>query len=306
MTSAASSGLCHLGVTDNQKRWLVFGIVLNKILIPHVRPLVEQEVNKEYNTLKTSRSIDSQSATSRLEKWQKWLKYENINGNDVLPRLRGGKYDYCNFNCQVLTHTDFAKLYLESYMVHFNAFNDHLDASAVLLLLSGVPVFSSALQAAASSVRNERNDWAHCVFSNWNQAKFQHSFDAMKHLVKAMALPSSVEGEIIGELKDWQNTGKLLCMNSPVDQGLLQLVHQNVHSLENEVKNWCKELKEEKNKVGQQLQIFDLAFKGINQRLLTLETGHERLETEQQRLESYSRDIEQRVIKCEGTVHLVL
>ncbi|XP_067016976.1 NLR family CARD domain-containing protein 3-like isoform X2 [Acropora muricata] len=187
-------------------------------------------------------------------------------------------------------------------MVHFNAFNDHLDASAVLLLLSGVPVFSSALQAAASSVRNERNDWAHCVFSNWNQAKFQHSFDEMKHLVKAMALPSSVEGEIIGELKDWQNTGKLLCMNSPVDQGLLQLVHQNVHSLENEVKNWCKELKEEKNKVGQQLQIFDLAFKGINQRLLTLETGHERLETEHQRLESYSRDIEQRVIKCEDEI----
>ena len=94
-------------------------------------------------------------------------------------------------------------------------------------------------------------------------------------------------------------------MNSPVDQGLLQLVHQNVHSLENEVKNWCKELKEEKNKVGQQLQIFDLAFKGINQRLLRLETGHERLETEHQRLESYSRDVEQRVIKCEGTVHLL-
>ena len=191
-------------MTNIEKRWLV-GIALNKILIPHVRPLVEQEVNKEYNTLKTSHSIDSQSATSRLEKWQKWLKYENINGNDVLPRLRGGKYHYCNFNCQVLMHTDFAKLYLESYMVHFNAFDDHLDASAVLLLLlGGVPVFSSALQAAASSVRNERNDWAHCVFSKWNEAKFQHNFVEMEHLVKAMALPSSDEREIIGELKDWQ------------------------------------------------------------------------------------------------------
>ena len=113
--------------------------------------------------------------------------------------------------------------------------------------------------------------------------------------------------------------GKLLCMNSPVDQALLQLVHQNVYSLENEVRNWCEELKEEKDKVGQQLQIFDLAFKGIKLRLLRLETGHERLETEQQRLEtghqrletkqrkleSHSRDVEQRVIKCEGTVHLL-
>ena len=199
--------LCHLDVTDNEKRWLVFGIALNKILIPHVRPLVEQEVNKEYNTLKTSHSIDSQSATSRLEKWHKWLKYENINGNDVFPRLRGAKYDYCNFNCQVSTHTDFAKLYLESYMVHFNAFDDHLDASAVLLLLGRVPVFPGTVQVAANSVRNERNDWAHCVFSKWNETKFQDSFAEMEDLVKAMALPSSDEEKIVGELKDWQNKG---------------------------------------------------------------------------------------------------
>ena len=212
MSNSFICSLCHLGVTDNQKRWLVFGIALNKILIPHVRPFVEQEVNKEYNTLKTSHSIDSQSATSRLEKCHKWLKYENINGNDLLPRLPGGKYDYCNFNCQVLTHTDFAKLYLESYMVHFNAFEDHLDASAALLLLGRVPMFSSTVRAAANSVRNERNDWAHCIFDEWNEVKFQHSFAEMEKLVKAMALPSSDEGKVVGELKDWQIKGDCFCM----------------------------------------------------------------------------------------------
>ncbi|XP_074606495.1 uncharacterized protein LOC141859558 isoform X2 [Acropora palmata] len=306
MASAALPRKCHLAVTDNEKRWLVFGIALNKILIPHVRPLVEQEVNKEYNTLKTSHSIDSQSATSRLEKWHKWLKYENINGNDVLPRLPGGKYDYCNFKFQVLTHTDFSKLYLESCMVHFNAFDDCLDASAVLLLLGRVPVFPGTVQAAANSVRNERNDWAHCVFSKWNEAKLQDSFAEMEDLVKAMALPSSVEEKIVGELEDWKNKGTQLCINSPVDQTLLQLVHQNVHSLENEVKNWSEGVKEEKEKVQQQLQIFDLAFKEINPRLRRLETGqlrlkrdHERLKTKQRRLESHSRDVEQRVIQCE-------
>ena len=118
-------------------------------------------------------------------------------------------------------------------------------------------------------------------------------------------------------------------MNSPVNQALLQLVHQNVHSLENEVKNWSGELKEEREKVQQQLQQFDGAFEAINQRLLRLETSHQRLETEQQRLEtghqrlktglkrsrkdherlktkqrrweSHSRDVELRVIQCEGT-----
>ena len=199
--------LCHLGMTDNEKRWLVFGIALNKILIPHVRPLVEEEVNKQYIALKTSDSIDSQSATSRLEKCPKWLKYENINGNDAVPRLRGGKYDYCNFNCQVLTHVDFAKLYLESYMVHFNAFDDHLDASAVLLLLGRVPVFPNPLQDVANRVRDERNAWAHVVFDKWNEVKFQDSFAEMEKLVKAMALPSSDEGKVVGELRDWQNKG---------------------------------------------------------------------------------------------------
>ena len=132
-------------------------------------------------------------------------------------------------------------------------------------------------------------------------------------------------------------------MNSPVDQALLQLIHQNVHSLENEVKNWCDEHKDEREKVQRQLQKFARGFKEINQRLLRLETGHQRLETEQQRLEtghqrleteqqrletghqrlktglkrsrkdherlktkqrrleSYTRDVLQRVIQCEGT-----
>ena len=81
-------------------------------------------------------------------------------------------------------------------------------------------------------------------------------------------------------------------MNSPVDQALLQVVHQNVHSLENDVKNWSEELKEDKEKVQEQLWIFDHALKEIRQRLLRLETGHQRLESEQQRLET-----EQHILK---------
>ncbi|KAM7451238.1 hypothetical protein ABFA07_001282 [Porites harrisoni] len=42
----SSPGSSHLGVTDNQKRWLVAGIALNKILVPQIRPFLEQEGNK--------------------------------------------------------------------------------------------------------------------------------------------------------------------------------------------------------------------------------------------------------------------
>ena len=177
--------------------------------MPQIRPFVEQEVDKEYNNLKTSHSIHTQSTSGRLQRWpaRKFLKYENINGNSCHPKLPGGKYNFSLFDCRVLSHTDFAKLYVENFMAKFSAFDDQCDASAVLTLLSGVPVFSTAVQAAASDVRNVRNDWARCVFSKWDPVKFQQSFVEMEHLVRVLALPSVDEAKILEELKYWETKG---------------------------------------------------------------------------------------------------
>lgn len=199
----------HLGVTDNQKRWLVVGIALNKILIPQIRPFVQQGINTEYHNLKTRHNIHGQSTSGRLQRWpaKKWLKYENINGNDVHPRLPNGRLNYSLFDCRVVSDVDFAKLYVENYMAKFTAFDDHCDASAVLSLLGWVPVFPSAVQSAAGDVRKARNDWAHCVFSKWDPAKFQQSFIEMDQLVRNMTLPHSDERKLLGELKDWEMKG---------------------------------------------------------------------------------------------------
>ena len=207
--------LSHLGLTENQKRWLVIGIALNKILVPQIRPFVEQEVDKEYNNLKTSHNIHTQS-TSHLQWWppRKFLKYENINGNSRHPKLHGGKYNFSLFDFRVSSHIDFAKLYIENFMAKFSAFDDQCDSSAVLTLLGGVPVFSATVQAAAGDVRRvTRNDWAHCVFSKWDPVKFQQSFSEMKHLVRVMALPSADEKKILEELKDWETKGTILHIN---------------------------------------------------------------------------------------------
>ena len=187
------------------------GIALNTILVPQIRPFVEQDVDKEYNNLRSSHKINMQSTSGRLQRWPagKFLKYENVNGNNVHPRLPGGRYNYSLFDCRVLSHIDFAKLYVEHYMAKFNAFDDHCDASAVLALLGGVPVFSTAVQTASGNVRITRNDWAHCVFSKWDQAKFQQCFNEMEHFVRAMSLPAADEVKVLGELKDWETTGTL-------------------------------------------------------------------------------------------------
>ena len=200
----------HLGVTDNQKRWLVAGIALNKILIPQIRPYVEQGINTEYNNLKTFHNIHGQSTSGRLQRWPArtgtLLKYENINGNDVHPRLYG-RLNYSLFDCRVTSHVDFARLYVESYMAKFAAFDEHCDASAVLSLLGRVPAFSAATQAAAGDVRMARNYWAHCDFSTWTQAKFQQSILEMEQLVKVLGLPTADEGKLIAELRDWETKG---------------------------------------------------------------------------------------------------
>ena len=196
-----------MNVSDNQKRWIVFGIALNKVLVAKIRAFVEQEIRKEYGNLQTSRSIHTQSYRGRLKKYAMALKYENINGNDTLPRKPGGKYDYPTFDYRVTSYIDFARLYVENHMAKFNAFNEHCDASVVLTLLGKLPVFPAHVQTVAGDVRKARNAWAHCVFSEWDLGGFQQSFDDMEQLVKSLGLPSADETAVLRELNDWQNKG---------------------------------------------------------------------------------------------------
>ncbi|XP_078384766.1 uncharacterized protein LOC144667229 isoform X2 [Oculina patagonica] len=293
--ASASPGSSHLGVSENPKRWLVAGISLNKILIPQIRPFVEQGINAEYNNLKTSHNIDTQSSSGRLQRWPQVLKYENINGNDGHPKLPGGRLNYSLFDCKVTSHVDFARLYVQNHMAHFTAFDGHCDASAVLTLLGRVPVFSAAVQTAANHVREGRNDWAHCVFGIWDQTKFQKSFTEMEQLVRAMALSTADEGKLLGELKDWETKGTHLCMNSPVDPALIQLVQQEVKSLQDDVKNMSVECDKERNKVQSELQNCADGLEELQKRM-------ERLEIDQQNMEHRVGLTEKRVDDLETLV----
>ena len=178
--------------------------------MPQIRSFVEQEVDKEYNNLKTSHKIDTQSTSGRLQRWpaRKFLKYENINNNIRHPKRPGGKYNYSLFDCRVVSHIDFSKLYVENFMAKFNAFDDHCDASAVLTLLGNVPAFSGPVQTAAGDVRVVRNAWAHCVFSEWDPTKFKQVFADMEKLVITLSLPAADEAKLLGELQDWETKGK--------------------------------------------------------------------------------------------------
>ena len=117
------------------------------------------------------------------------------------------------------SHVDFAKLYVENFMAKFNAFDEHCDASAVLTLLGKVPVFSAAVQSAAGDVRQARNSWAHCAFSDWDPVKFRQSFDVMEQLVKALGLPAADGRKLLADLKEWET--KSTCNQSHISDDFL-------------------------------------------------------------------------------------
>ena len=192
---------------DDQKRWLVFGITLNTILVGKIRSFVEQEIQREYGNLQTSHNIHTQSYRGRLGRHLVALKYENINENDTLPRKPGGNYDYRMFDYRVTSHIDFAKLYVENHMAKFNAFDEHCEASALLALLGKVPVFSAIVQKAADNVRQARNSWVHCEFGKWDQVAFQQGLDKMKELVKELDLAIADKDALLKELEDWEKKG---------------------------------------------------------------------------------------------------
>ena len=192
---------------DKEKRWVAFGIGLHKVLVPKIRPFIEQEIRKEYQKLKSNHGIHTERY-KWPDEYKETLNYENINRN-YKSKTPDEKYDYSKFDYRVKSHIGFAKLFVENYMAKFNAFDERCDASALFALLGKVPVFSLDVQTAAGNLHLPRNDWAHCKLSKWNQIGFQQSFVKMEQLVKSLVLPSADKSDILRELQDWKNKGNL-------------------------------------------------------------------------------------------------
>ena len=100
---------------DNEKRWLVVGVCLNKLLLPALRKWVEQEMQKHYTALKKSHKINNQTHGIYLKKdGRQKLNYGSINNNYATHKKTTHLYDY-----SVKSSVELGKLYLEPHMAHF-------------------------------------------------------------------------------------------------------------------------------------------------------------------------------------------
>ena len=117
-------------LNDKQKRWVVIGITLNRLLLPVLRDFAGKELSNHYTSLKSSSGVDTQVYSTRMKKDGLFdLNYGNINNNWGRFRRKEHLYDF-----KVLSAEDLAKLYLEPHMAKFTGYICVLNFYIIILL----------------------------------------------------------------------------------------------------------------------------------------------------------------------------
>ena len=203
-------------VSDEDKRWLVVGIAMNKVAAPVLRDAIKQGMDTNYTDLENhcqhlTPPCTLKKLTHRLVRADPIfarLKFQNINNNENLYGKHSGSY---NFN--ISDSIDLAKLYLPDYLAQFSAFDESMDMTAILRLLgfknyTPTAVFSPHIQASANDVREKvRNKWGHVDVTEWTDALFNDCFDKLEALVRSIGLSACVEKTTLDQLYEWQTKG---------------------------------------------------------------------------------------------------
>ena len=202
--------------TDEQKRWMVVGIAMVKVIAPVLRDVVKQGMTAHYKSFDTflhpcklnALTHDDVLSTPSLKN----LKFENINNNSQIP-----KKDKETYTFNVSSEVDLAKLYLPDYLAKFSEFDESLDLCPILRLLgynNPKPIFPSPdpmllIHTAADAVRdNVRNKWAHPNLNDWTEAFFKDCFAKFEDLVKSVDIGAK-EQKILDQLHHWQTKGEI-------------------------------------------------------------------------------------------------
>ena len=201
-------------VSDEERRWIVVGIVINKVAAPVLRDFVKQGMDTHYAKLDTYCSGLTTPCTLKTLTYHhvntdpsfQHFKFQNINNNLHLHGKHKNLYNY-NINSSV----DLAKLFLPDYLAEFSAFDESLDMSAILRLLGynkPAPIFHSSIQTSADDVReNVRNKWGHCNVTDWTEVLFNDCFSKLETLARSLGLTGAVEKNTLDQLSDWQTKG---------------------------------------------------------------------------------------------------
>ncbi|XP_068688329.1 uncharacterized protein [Montipora foliosa] len=252
-TSSGTPAVSHFDLDDNQKRWVVIGICLNRLLLPVLQDFVAQEIPKHYTALNRSHGLNTQVYGSHLKQDGAFqLNYASINNNWNRFKRKLAKYDY-----KVSSAEELGKLYLEPHMAKFTGFDNTCELSAVLGILANASCFNAAIQRNAKDVRSElRNKWGHCNFDHWTDVHFTYCFQVMEVMLRCLGLPKADEDKQVDDLRDWETKGFTLCMSCPVDHDLMKLVTIEVANLKKELEDLTVLSVDEHRNINDALQSF--------------------------------------------------
>ena len=218
-------------VSDEEKRWLVVGIAMNKVAAPVLRDFIKQGMDIHYTNLDIYCSGLATPCTLKMLTYHQvstnpnfeHLKFQNIHNNLQLYGMKKNDLYKYNYNSSV----DLAKLFLPDHLAKFSGFDESLDMSAILRLLgfnNPAPIFHStkqsiSIQLSADDVReNVRNKWGHCNVTDWTEVLFNDCFSKLETLVRSLGLTGGVEKNTLDQLSDWQTKGTyrliLVCLSS--------------------------------------------------------------------------------------------
>ena len=195
-------------VSDEEKRWVVVGICIHKILTPALRKVLGNEIPKWYQTLvKPPTEIDKQTPgkfVKNLPPSSMKLNYDSINNNTVHKSVK---------MYAVKDPLSLAKLFVKPYMASFTGFDHTMDSSAVLsVMCEAQPFITCGADVLAKKVRSDvRNEWAHCNFSRWTEPNFQSAINDMESMVKKAGLTVVEEKLVLDDLDIWKKNGNISC-----------------------------------------------------------------------------------------------
>lgn len=191
-------------LSNEERRWIVIGACLAKVLTPALTNVLATEIAMWYQVLcQLPTEINKQVFKSRkvhLHPSTLNLNYRNINNNDAVRSPRA--FDYA-----VKDPLSLAKLFLKPSMCKFSGFDQTMDTSAVLSVTCEAAPFVGAA-AHANTVRSDvRNEWAHCKFATWTEAKYIFAFQSMENLLNNVTLSPEKKKNVCDELNSWKHNG---------------------------------------------------------------------------------------------------